>query len=89
VTALNFMNLITPYSDWEQFQVLEEFMDCVVGIVESDGFGPSVCYGEGKVIQTLIDKDGMSHAEAVEHFEFNIKRSAFGEFPYSFISTEL
>lgn len=77
-------DLLLMYED-VPFQKLTGFDDCIVGVVETTNFGPSLCYNEGKVIQKLIDTQNISREEAVEFFGYNIRRSAIGENLFSFV----
>jgi hypothetical protein len=39
----------------------------------------AICYDEDKVIEILMERDGMTYEEAVEYFEFNIAGAWVGE----------
>ena len=54
------------------------FEKCLVGICYQVGRPPVACYDYEKCIKKLM-KDGMSHEEAVEYFEFNTLGSYVGE----------
>lgn len=63
------------------------FDDCIVGIGRQ--FNQTfVVYDYEKVIQTLVDRDGMEWDDAVEFFEFNIVGAYVGEATPCFLSTE-
>ena len=51
-------------------QTMDGFDDCIVGIVQrfNDTF---VVYDREKVLKKLMDRDGMTHEEAVEFWAFN------------------
>lgn len=54
------------------------FDDCVLGTVRPWN-GPAVLiYSCEKVVEKLVERDGMSHEEAVEFFEFNIAGAYVG-----------
>ena len=58
------------------------FDDCILGIAEVwDGNERvhRIVYDGLKMIDVLMDKDGMSHEEAVEYFEFNIDCAYYGK----------
>jgi hypothetical protein len=68
---------------------LDGFDDCYLGVVESYGEHPSVCYDHGKIIERL-KKDGMSEEEAEDYFDYNIIGAYFGEkMPVFLINTPL
>ena len=47
-----------------------------------------VTYSVGKIIQTLINRDGMTEEEAREFFDFNIDGAYVGEYTPIFIYEE-
>jgi hypothetical protein len=51
----------------------------VVGVVEGLTAGAVVVYDAAKCISILMDRDRMTHADAVEFFEFNVAGSYMGE----------
>ena len=54
------------------------FDDAIIGVVERIGV-QAICYDQEKVIDILIERDGMGYEEAVEYFEFNIAGAWVGE----------
>lgn len=50
---------------------VDDFEDCVVGIVERFGMEPVLLYDKTKCLRKL-EVDGLTPDEAVEYFEFNI-----------------
>ena len=54
------------------------FDDAIIGVVERIGV-QAICYDQEKVIDILIERDGMDYEEAVEYFEFNIAGAWVGE----------
>ena len=46
--------------------------DAILGIAYRAGAAPLVAYSTSQCIQILMDRDGMSHDEAFEFFEFNV-----------------
>jgi hypothetical protein len=52
--------------------ILSDLDDAIIGVVEEFGNGPRILYSTEKIIQILIDRDGMSEEEAVEYYDFNI-----------------
>ena len=56
----------------EEALIMDGFDDCVVGILERFGIDqPIVVYDREKVIAKLIDRDGMTHEEALDFYYFN------------------
>jgi len=58
------------------------FDNCILGVAETwDGNERvhRIVYDALKMIDVLINKDGMTHEEAVEYFEFNIDGAYLGE----------
>jgi len=56
----------------EDALIMDGFDDCILGILERFGIDqPIVVYDREKVIAKLIDRDGMTHEEALEFYYFN------------------
>lgn len=55
------------------------FEDALIGTVERFGMGPVLLYDYDKCIEILVDRDGMTHEEAAEFFEFNTLGAFVGE----------
>ena len=47
--------------------------DAIIGVGVRCGQPPIVVYAVDQIIKILMDRDGMTNAEAVEFFEFNIE----------------
>lgn len=66
--------------------------------LKADGFNDAVigtCYNTGRIVysiermlQILIDRDGMSMEEAIEFFNFNIGGAYVGEMTPMYVWTE-
>jgi hypothetical protein len=70
------------------FLLLEHEMDvAIVGLVSGAGKQQVVCYDRDKVIQVLMERDGMERGEAEEFFDFNIEGAYVGPESPMFIST--
>jgi len=54
------------------------FDDAILGVVERIGT-QAICYDQDKVIDILIERDGMTYEEAIEYFEYNIAGAWVGE----------
>ena len=57
---------------------MDEYDDCIVGVVEQFGRPPIVCYDKDKIVARLMG-DGMSEEEAVEFYEYNQLGAGMGE----------
>ena len=56
-----------------------EYLDeAIVGVVTRIGL-EAVCYSTEKVIQLLMQHDGMTDEEAIEYMDFNMKGAWVGE----------
>jgi len=60
------------------FLKADGFDDCVIG-VDMVSSSPRLIYSVTKVINKLVDSDGMTYEEAIEHYEYNIAGSHVGE----------
>lgn len=70
------------------FLLLEPSMDvAIVGLVAGAGKQPVVGYDRDKVIQVLMERDGMEAEEAEEFFSFNIEGAYLGPATPVFITT--
>jgi hypothetical protein len=56
-----------------------EYLDeAIIGVATRIGL-EAVCYDTEKVIELLMQHDGMSYEEAVEYMDFNMKGAWVGE----------
>lgn len=69
-------DIIDNYPD-EQFLKADGFDHCVLG-VDFVSEKPRLIYSVAKVIETLTE-EGLSHEDAIEHYEYNIQGSHMGE----------
>jgi hypothetical protein len=53
--------------------------DAIIGIGSRCSKPPLVCYNVAKIIEILMDRDGMTYEEAREFYEFNIVGAWMGE----------
>ena len=72
----------------EEALLANGFEDALLGICERFGHGPVVAYDYQKCIDTLIHRDGMTHEEAEEYFEFNVLGAWMGEGTPVFITLQ-
>lgn len=65
----------------EPYQMLKAdgFEDCAIGVVERCGMHPVLVYDMEKIVKKMMKRDGMSHEEAQEYFDFNIGGAYMGE----------
>lgn len=54
------------------------FDEAIIGVVQRVGV-QAICYDEDKVIEILMERDGMTLIEAMEYFDFNIAGAWVGE----------
>ena len=54
------------------------FDEAIIGVVERIGL-QAICYDKDKVIDILVERDGMEYDEAIEYFDFNIAGAWVGE----------
>ena len=52
--------------------------EAIIGVVSRINLS-AICYDTNKVIELLIQHEGMTDEEAIEHFEYNMKGSWVGE----------
>lgn len=59
--------------------LLDGLESAIVGVVEEFGNGPRILYSKDKILEILQERDGMTHSEAEEFFDFNIIGGYFGK----------
>jgi hypothetical protein len=57
---------------------IDGFDHCIISVVESF-HGRHAVYSLDKVIQTLMNRDGMTREEAVEFYQYNILGAFMGD----------
>ena len=72
---------------YEDLAIMPGYNHCILGVGRRCGETASIVYDEEKVIDTLMKRDGMSHEEAVEFFEFNQLGAWIGDSTPIFLST--
>jgi|TARA_B110000438_G_scaffold303377_1_gene364579 hypothetical protein len=55
------------------------FNDAIIGEVSSFGREGTILYSVQKIINILVERDGMTPEEAYEYYEFNIAGCYLGE----------
>jgi len=61
------------------------FDKAIIGMVQRIGLD-AICYDRDKVLEILMEEEGMSFEDAVEHFEYNIIGSWVGDSTPLFLS---
>ena len=69
--------------------VCDGFDEAIIGIAERIDLGPVIAYDIEKMLEIMVERDGMTYEEAREYFDFNIIGAWMGEFTPIFISTQL
>jgi|TARA_R110000824_G_scaffold106537_4_gene251701 hypothetical protein len=69
----------------EDALVMDDYDDCVAGVLERFGQEYVVLYDKEKVLEKLIDTMGGTYEEAVDFYEFNQLGSWVGEQTPGFI----
>ena len=67
--------ILENYND-ETFLIIDGFNDCIIGL---DEVSLKLIYSKSKIINKLIEQDGIDELEAIEYYEFNILGAYMGE----------
>mgnify|MGYP006057431325 CR=1 FL=1 len=65
--------------------ICDGYDEAIIGLAERKGMGPVVAYNKEKIIEILMQRDGMSYNDAIEFFEYNIIDAWVGEMTPVFI----
>lgn len=60
--------------------MLDGFDDAIIGMAERINLGPVVAYDIEKIIEVMMERDGMDYAEALEYYSFNIQSAWMGDY---------
>lgn len=71
------MNIDVEYA--EGAILLDGLEEAAVGITQEFGNGPRILYSKEKILNILRKRDGMSHSESLEFYDFNILGLYAGE----------
>ena len=63
----------------EGILLADGFDKCLIGFGRRCGKPDIAVYDQEKCIDFLVERDGMTHGEAIEFFEFNVVGSWVGE----------
>ena len=66
----------------------DDFDDAILGVTERMNEKPVIAYSVDKIIEIMVKRDGMTHEEAVEFFDFNIGGGWLGPNTPMFIRNE-
>jgi len=66
--------------------VCDGFDEAILGMAERINLGPVVAYDVEKMLEIMVERDGMTYEEAQEFFDFNIIGAWMGEFTPIFIT---
>ena len=72
----------------EDALLADGFEKALIGVAERINLGPVAAYDVEKILEILMERDGLEYSEALEHFEYNIKGAWMGEFTPVYIYTE-
>ena len=72
---------IPSYEEWSGMadMIATGFDDAIIGVGRRCGRPNIVAYDVEKVIQILVDRDGLSREDAEEYYEFNVVGAWVGE----------
>lgn len=62
------------------------FDEAIIGMAERINLGPVVACDVEKILQIMVERDGMTYEEAQEFFDYNIIGAWMGEFTPIFIT---
>ena len=63
------------------------FDEAIIGIAERINLGPVVAYDVDKMLEIMVERDGMSYEDAMEYFDYNILGAWMGENTPVYIQT--
>jgi len=79
---INEINEINP-----EALLCDGFDDAIIGLAERINLGPVVAYNTEKMIDIMVERDGMTYEDAIEYFDYNILGAWMGEYTPVFIQT--
>jgi hypothetical protein len=63
------------------------FDEAIIGMAERINLGPIVAYDVDKMLEIMVERDGMSYEDAMEYFDYNILGAWMGENTPVYIQT--
>lgn len=76
MTKEEFISRYADILDEEEILTVDGFDDAILGI---DSISKRVVYDSSKMVDILIQRDGMTDFEAIEFLEFNVYNAWIGE----------
>lgn len=71
----------------EEALICDGFDEAIIGVGERINLGPVAAYDVEKILEILVERDGMTEEEALEYFQYNIIGAWMGEYTPVFIYT--
>jgi hypothetical protein len=63
------------------------FDEAIIGMAERITLGPVAAYSVSKILNIMMERDGMTYEEALEYYDYNILGAWMGEHTPIFITT--
>jgi hypothetical protein len=63
------------------------FDEAIIGMAERINLGPVVAYDVDKMLEIMVERDGMTYEDAMEYFDYNILGAWLGENTPVYIQT--
>lgn len=63
------------------------FDEAIIGMVDRINLGPVVAYDVNKMLEIMVERDGMTYEDAMEYFDYNILGAWLGENTPVYIQT--
>ena len=70
---------LEDYEGYEELLIADGLDEAIIGVCMRYGQPDVVAYDFLKVLNILVDRDGMSPEEALEFFEYNVIGAGMGE----------
>ena len=71
-------DIIEMFPD-EEILKCDGYDDCILGYDFGTGENIRLIYSVNMMLEQMVNEDGLSDLDAIEHFEFNIRGSYMGE----------
>jgi hypothetical protein len=71
----------------EEALLVDGFNEAIIGVAERINLGPVAAYNVEKILDILMERDGMNYEDALEYFNYNIIGGWHGEYTPVFIYT--
>ena len=79
------LDFILEIASEEGMMVIDGFHEAIIGIGSRCGQESVISYSVKKIIDILMQKDGLDYLEALEYFSFNIEGQWIGEMTPIFV----